>query len=232
MSSFLNYQMIGEGPPLVLLHGFMENMSMWDKITKELSKDFRCILIDLPGHGKSQRLEEDEDITIAQMAVKIHDLLEKIEVDTAHLVGHSMGGYVGLAFQRLFPQHCSSLSLYHSKASADSKAQKVNRDRGIEVLRKRPMDFIGELIRALFIQDKDLDLNEEIEDLIREAKKGDPEDRRRSELFLTAKGRRQYQTVATALTGAINALDVPERLNTVLHTQIENMKALIRSERD
>ncbi len=64
------------------------------------------------------------------------------------------------------------------------------------------------------------------------SKKADPDDRRRSELFLTPKGKHQYQAVATALTGAINALDVPERLNAVLHTQIENMKTLTRSERD
>ena len=62
-------------------------------------------------------------------------------------------------------------------------------------------------------------------------KKGDPEDRRRSELYLTNKGRQQYQTIGTALTGAIHALDVPERLNAVLLTQIENMKALTLSER-
>ena len=61
------------------------------------------------------------------------------------------------------------------------------------------------------------------------SKKGDPDDRRRSELFLTAKGKRQYQAIATALTEAMKSLDVPDRLNAVLLTQIESMKALLQN---
>lgn len=166
----VHYLDIGSGRPVILLHGYLENISMWSSITDMLSKEFRVISIDLAGHGKSDPLEKD--LSIQHMASLVNDLLKSLSIKKASFVGHSMGGYVGLAIINDHPDRVEKLILLHSKSSADSHETKLKRDQGIVMLQQHPNLYIKESINNLFWE-KDKSRNKEaILNLIEEAKKG------------------------------------------------------------
>ena len=88
--------------PLVLLHGFMENTTIWDEMEAHLSKDFILIKIDLPGHGKSKVYQGIH--TVELMAEKVKEVIDALKLEKINLLGHSLGGYVSLAFAEKFPE--------------------------------------------------------------------------------------------------------------------------------
>ena len=93
----LHFEKTGNGKEtLVLLHGFMENNTIWNDLETSLSNQFSIVKIDLPGHGKSNILAEVH--TMEMMAEEVNKVLENGNLNTIHLLGHSMGGYVSLAF--------------------------------------------------------------------------------------------------------------------------------------
>ena len=93
----LHHEISGKGKkPLVLLHGFMENTTIWDEMEAHLSKDFTLIKIDLPGHGKSKIYQEIH--TVELMAEKVKEVIDALKLEKINLLGHSLGGYVSLAF--------------------------------------------------------------------------------------------------------------------------------------
>ena len=92
---------IGKGSAVVLLHGFLENSAMWDAIASKLSKKYRVVCIDLLGHGQTENhgyIHAMED-----QATMVKAVLNSLKLRKYILVGHSMGGYVGLSFAKLFP---------------------------------------------------------------------------------------------------------------------------------
>ncbi|MGZ5263996.1 MAG: alpha/beta fold hydrolase, partial [Kaistella sp.] len=87
----LNYEISGKGKEnLVLLHGFMENLMIWEEMENHLSKDFTLIKIDLPGHGLSKIYSEIH--TMEFMAEEVQKLTNHLKIKNFHLLGHSMGG--------------------------------------------------------------------------------------------------------------------------------------------
>lgn len=86
----------GKGTAVVLLHGFLENQTMWDDTVAVLSKKYRVITIDLLGHGLTENLGYIH--TMEQMAEAVREVLVHLKVRKSFFVGHSMGGYVALAF--------------------------------------------------------------------------------------------------------------------------------------
>ena len=82
------------GPCIVLLHGFLESLCIWDEFVNELSKDFKVLTIDLPGHGKTENFSEVH--TMEFMAETVKAVLEHLKIEKCVLIGHSMGGYVRL----------------------------------------------------------------------------------------------------------------------------------------
>lgn len=161
----------GSGNPIILLHGFLESVSMWDSLTKSLSKKSRVISIDLAGHGKSDNLETD--ISISHMASLVKELLNFLSIKKARFVGHSMGGYVGLSLINSNAEMLEKLVLLHSKASADSHETKLKRDQGVKMLEQHPNLYIKESITNLFWQKDSLGNREDISNLIKEAQKKD-----------------------------------------------------------
>lgn len=134
----ISYSDTGKGNAVVLLHGFLENQTMWQDLVPELSKKYRIITIDLLGHGETECLgyvHSMEDNANAVQAV-----LSKLRIRKAIFVGHSMGGYVALAFAELYPSSVKGLVLQNSTSKADSEERKANRDRAIKAVKK---DFIG-----------------------------------------------------------------------------------------
>lgn len=126
----INYTIQGEGEPLVLIHGYLESLKIWDEFAEDLANDFKVIRMDLPGHGASEVIQETHDMELQAGAVKT--VLDKNQIDSATVIGHSMGGYVTLAFTDLYPETASHFSLFHSHPFPDSEQVRQNRQNAIE----------------------------------------------------------------------------------------------------
>lgn len=147
----INYSVTGTGLPVVLLHGFLENLHIWDDLTGFLQAGFQVIAVDLPGFGKTPVFAENH--TMPFMADAVKAVLEAEKVQQAVLVGHSMGGYISLAFAHRFPEMMKALVLFHSHAAGDDEQGKQNRTRTIEVVKKDHKDFIAQFIPLLFAEE-------------------------------------------------------------------------------
>ena len=165
----ISYSDTGKGNAIVLLHGFLENKTMWQDLVLELNKKYRTITIDLLGHGQTECLgyvhtmEENADIVQA--------VLSKLRIRKGTFIGHSMGGYVALAFAELYPENVKGLVLLNSTSKADSEEKKHNRDRAIKAVKKDYSTFIKLAIGNLFNPDNRETLNFEIQKVKQEALK-------------------------------------------------------------
>lgn len=142
------YKDQGKGQPVVLLHGFLENLNMWNDFLPELTKKNRVVCIDLLGHGQTPCLGYVH--TMALMAEAVKAVLNHLKIKTSMFIGHSMGGYVALAFAEKNPGAVKSLCLMNSTAEADSAEKKQNRDRAIKAVKQNHKTFIRLSINNLF----------------------------------------------------------------------------------
>ncbi|WP_268848519.1 alpha/beta fold hydrolase [Flavobacterium aestivum] len=147
----ISYSDTGKGTAVVLLHGFLENKTMWDVYVSELSRKNRIITIDLLGHGETESLGYIQ--TMEENADVVHEVLSKLRIRKAILVGHSMGGYVALAFAELYPEKMKGLVLLNSTSKEDSPERKKNRDRAIKAVKKDYETFIRLSIANLFSEE-------------------------------------------------------------------------------
>ena len=159
----VNYKVTGSGPAMILLHGFLENISIWDDFSHALSKMNKVIAIDLPGFGKTDVFSQNH--TMEFMADTVNAVLEKENISFCILAGHSMGGYISLAFAKKYAHKLKGLVLFHSHAAADDEQGKINRDRTIDVVRKNHKDFIAGFIPMLFAEENLEKFNNKIEEL-------------------------------------------------------------------
>ena len=137
----------GSSDPVVFLHGFCEESSIWSEFLEDFSESF-LVCIDLPGFGKS---DSQNDCSIQNMASITNSVLEDLKTEKCILIGHSMGGYVALEFAKLFPEKILALGLFHSQPFADSAEKKENRQKGIEFVKKNgSIHFVKQLIPKLF----------------------------------------------------------------------------------
>ncbi len=137
-NSKVSYTDTGSGNIILLLHGFGEDASIWDSQRNFLNKKYRVIIPDLPGSGTSQILIQ-QNVSIDDYAICINDLVENILKNSQQkitILGHSMGGYITLAFTKLFPEKLNAFGLIHSTAFADSEEKKQVRLRGIEMMKQ------------------------------------------------------------------------------------------------
>ena len=111
----------GKGAAIVLLHGFLENLSMWNEITPHLLKKNRIIAIDLLGHGQSNCLGYVH--TMELFAETVEAVLKHLKIRKCTLIGHSLGGYVVLAFAEKNPQKIKGLCLLNSTSNEDSGSE-------------------------------------------------------------------------------------------------------------
>ena len=144
----IHYNSEGHGKPIVLLHGFLESLNIWKSFSTNLSSDYRIISIDLPGHGKSSSKTEIQSMDL--MADSVKAVLDHLRIQTCVLIGHSMGGYVTLAFAEKYPEALNGYGLFHSHAGADTKEAKTNRKRTIQLVEKNRLGFIQLFIPDLF----------------------------------------------------------------------------------
>jgi len=138
----ISYKAEGEGKPVILIHGFAETSEVWLYQLGKLKEKFFVIIPDLPGSGKSEMLEGSVSIDDYAEAIKaIADAeINNNKPTFFSLIGHSMGGYITLAFAEKYPELLSGFGLFHSSAYADDDAKKEIRKKGIEFISNNGAD--------------------------------------------------------------------------------------------
>jgi len=162
----LHYSVTGTGDVLVFLHGFLEEKGMWKEIIGSFEKTHCVICLDLLGHGKTENLGYIH--TMEDQAKMLKFLLDELGIRKCTLIGHSMGGYIALAFADLYRDCVSGLCLMNSTALADSAEKKINRDRGIAAVKHNHKTFIRIAIPSLFSEENRSVFSDEIEEITQE----------------------------------------------------------------
>ena len=142
---------------------------MWQYLVPQLSKKYRVIAIDLLGHGKTECLGYVH--SMEENATMVQAVLAEMRIRKVIIVGHSMGGYVALAFAEKFPKKIKGLVLLNSTSKADSEERKANRDRAIRAVKKDYTSFVRLSIANLFNPNNREKLNDAIEKVKIEALK-------------------------------------------------------------
>lgn len=127
------YRTSGTGNCVVLVHGFGEDGAIWKNQVADLEKKYALIIPDLPGSGRSEMIA---DMSMEGMAAVIKAILQAESKHTACVIGHSMGGYITLAFAEKYPSLLTGFGLFHSTAFADNDEKKATRRKGIAFIRE------------------------------------------------------------------------------------------------
>ncbi len=144
----VHYNDSGKGRVIVLLHGFLGSNEIWSEFIKKLSKKFRIIAIDFPGHGETPAIGYYHSMELLAQCIKT--VLNNVGVWRYVIAGHSMGGYAALAFAELYPENVSGLCLFHSNSYPDLKEKKKERERIIHLVKKEHKHYVSEVIISLF----------------------------------------------------------------------------------
>jgi len=140
----------GSGVPVVLLHGYCGSKHYWDEIIAPLSAEYDVIVPDLRGHGVSPTAEEST-YSMEQLADDITALLDRLQLERVFLFGHSLGGYVALAFAERHPHRLLGFGLIHSTSLPDTEAGKEGRLATAEQVRSAGVGpFVDGLVPKLF----------------------------------------------------------------------------------
>ena len=157
------YRVLGQGKPVMLVHGFGETGDVWNDQVDFLNHDFRLIVPDLPGSGQSELID---DMSMEGMAEVLKQILDKeiSELSEPHqtspegggrvrLIGHSMGGYITVAFVEKYESLLRAFGLFHSSAFADTEEKKATRRKGIEFIKENgAFEFLKTSTPNLFAQ--------------------------------------------------------------------------------
>lgn len=147
----LAYSRHGKGNPLVLLHGYPLDHHLWDEVAPMLQDTFDMIIPDLRGFGESTTV--DTPYTMDDFASDIVGLLNQIDIHKTAIAGHSMGGYVALAFARLYPERVSGLGLVSSQVLADPPDRKEGRYKTASEVTEKGIGGVVETMTLKFTSD-------------------------------------------------------------------------------
>ncbi len=153
---------------VVLLHGFLENLSMWKDVENHLENTHKIISIDLLGHGKTDGVADVH--TMPLMAEAVKQVLDNENIKKCKVIGHSMGGYVALALAEKHPTLVKQIVLLNSTFLNDSETKKEDRLRAVEALKQNRSSFINQAIPHLFAEQNREKFSEEINEVIEQAK--------------------------------------------------------------
>lgn len=128
----ISYTDTGTGFPIVLLHGYLESSEVWGGFAEKLSAEYRVLCFDLPGHGLSEVYSDTH--TMEFMAEIVKESLDILKISKCFMAGHSLGGYVTLAFLERFPELLSGYCLFHSQPLPDTPQALEKRRREIAVV--------------------------------------------------------------------------------------------------
>lgn len=145
------YDVEGSGDPVLLVHGFGEDGSIWKNQVAFLQPHFKIIVPDLPGTRDSELLRPDDEVMITDYADCLLALLQTEKINTCVMLGHSMGGYITLAFAEKYPEKLNRFGLVHSTAFADNEEKKKNRAKSIAMIEEYgSLAFLKNTIPNLF----------------------------------------------------------------------------------
>ena len=143
------YEVRGKGMPVMLVHGFTEDRQIWDGLLQGMEEKYQWLLPDLPGSGDSPFNENLSSIT--DYATALQAITQTENLTPLAVIGHSMGGYIALAFAEKYPEETRGLGLFHSTAYADSPQKKESREKNIRFIKKNsPAVFVEQAIPGLF----------------------------------------------------------------------------------
>ena len=148
---------------VVLLHGYLQNLDVWSSYTLSYMHKLRVITIDLPGHGYTDTCANAH--TMEYMARVVKAVLDNVGVGSCVMVGHSMGGYVSLAFAEAYPYLLKGLALLSSHAMADVEEHRQARRRAIDEIRSSKANYVISFIQSLFDSRSRQHLGDEIQSL-------------------------------------------------------------------
>lgn len=171
----ISYRSLGTGQPVVLLHGFGEDSQIFNKQIEVLQHHCQLIVPDLPGSGSSvvnDHLGENAVFSsIVSMADCMAALIQSITEKPVILLGHSMGGYISLAFAEKYPEQLKAFGLLHSSAFADSEEKKAARKKSIDFIQKQgAFAFLQTAIPGLFAEGYQKEHANEVAELVENGK--------------------------------------------------------------
>ncbi|MFT4682862.1 MAG: pimeloyl-ACP methyl ester carboxylesterase [Flavobacteriales bacterium] len=202
----MHYQLREAGEPVLLLHGFLEEGKMWDKLLKGI-EGCQFIIPDLPGHGAS--FEVENEMSMGTMADALLSLMDELKIPTVHIIGHSMGAYIAMEIIRKAPERVDSILFFQSTATPDSSETKLKRDRAAKAVMENKNLYIRTVVNALFTLETKDQHQPEIDRLVEEA------------LHMTA------SAIAKVTLGMKNRIDATE-----LMAQFEKPKGYFLGEED
>ena len=161
----LNYNFSKNNKPvLLLIHGFLGSMEQWQQLEHLLDNRYSILKIDLPGHGTSPEI--NSPFTAPDFIESLNAILKSEHIDHIHIMGHSMGGYLGAAFAKANPKKVASLTMLNSIAGKDPQEKKLIRNRAIELIQKHKTAYINMAISNLFTK-SELDTYKDVIDTMR-----------------------------------------------------------------
>ena len=150
---------------VVLLHGYLESMYVWEDFLPLLTPHLRVITVDIPGHGISE--VKGEVHTMEMVAEVLRDMLDALGIERVTMVGHSMGGYVSLAFCAAYPERLDGVVLLSSSPNPDTELKRENRRREIALVRAGKKDALARVApEAGFAEQNRRRLKSYIDDLV------------------------------------------------------------------
>lgn len=159
---------------ILLLHGYLETLYVWDDFTAKLLPKIRVISIDLPGHGLSGSHKTSNSMEFSADVAK--EVMDICKVETACIIGHSMGGYIAIEAVKRYPERFTSLILMHSGPHADSEEKKIDRRREIALINKSKLQAIAKMgIPKMFAHQNLRRMDEKIHEIIELTETHDPE---------------------------------------------------------
>lgn len=168
----LSYTSLGKGPAVILIHGFCEDQTIWSDYAQQLSANYQVIVTDLPGFGKSSP-EFGEAVNMEYYARRVHEVLELVlkPDERVTFIGHSLGGYVALAFAELYPERLNGFALFHSTAYSDNEEKKQSRDKVAQYIQDKGVPaFTDNFVEPLFHAGNRTRLAKEIESVKAQAR--------------------------------------------------------------
>ena len=144
-----NNTIVNNKRTVILLHGYMETMNIWNEFVDKIKNKYRCIVIDMPGHGLTDSAPADGSgqsvNTMEFCADTVKALMDKCNVEKAVIGGHSMGGYVGEMFCSKYPERVEKLVLFNSNPYSDSPDKSEDRKREIDIIKSGKLESLANI---------------------------------------------------------------------------------------
>ena len=143
----------GQGPTLLLLHGFGAYKDTWTRFAKEVVKDFHVVIPDLPGHGLSTRMMS-ESYDIESQRERLKGFHAALELDVVHLVGNSMGGQLAVAYAITHPRDVGTMTLFTAGGVHEPQPSKWRQEaaKGNNILVPSTVEAYDALLDELFVE--------------------------------------------------------------------------------